>query len=59
LCVAIPALVAYWFFVGRVNQLTIQMDAIGQEVVELISSDSWLRDQVDEAGRSKRRLKVA
>jgi biopolymer transport protein ExbB len=59
LCVAIPGLVAYWFFVGRVNQLTMHIDAIGQEVVELIASDSWLRDQTDDATRNKRRLKVA
>jgi biopolymer transport protein ExbB len=59
LSVAIPALVAYWFFVGRVDQLIIQIDALGQEVVELIASDSWLRDQSEENGRNKRRLKVA
>jgi biopolymer transport protein ExbB len=58
LCVAIPALVAYWFFVSRVDQLIIQIDLLGQQVVELIASDSWLKEQSDESGR-KRRLKVA
>jgi biopolymer transport protein ExbB len=58
LCVAIPALVAYWFFVGRVDQLVLRIDSLGQEVVDLIASDSWLRDQSEDGGR-KRRLKVA
>lgn len=39
LSVAIPALCAYWFFVGRVDKLIVEIDALGQEVVELISSD--------------------
>ena len=57
LCVAIPALVAYWVFVARVDKLIVQIDATGQEVVELISSDSWLKDQAEEA-RTKKKLKV-
>jgi biopolymer transport protein ExbB len=40
LCVAIPALVCYLFFVSRVDQLTIEIDALGQQVVALISNDS-------------------
>ncbi|MGE3776954.1 MAG: MotA/TolQ/ExbB proton channel family protein [Pirellulaceae bacterium] len=59
LCVAIPALVAYWYFVGRVDRLIIQIDAHGQEVVDLIASDSWLKEQSEDGGRGKRRLKVA
>jgi biopolymer transport protein ExbB len=59
LCVAIPALVAYWFFVGRVDRLISQIDLLGQEVVELVASDGWLRDQMEDSGRGKRRLKVA
>ena len=58
LCVAIPALVAYWVFVARVDKLTVQIDATGQEVVELISSDSWLKDHADE-NRTRKKLKVA
>lgn len=59
LCVAIPALVAYWIFVARVDQLTVQIDALGQDVVELIASDSWLRESAEEVARNKRKLKVA
>ena len=59
LCVAIPSLMAYWIFIARVDQLITNIDALGQEVVELIASDSWLRDQTDEAGRNRKRLKAA
>lgn len=40
LTIAIPALVLYLLFVSRVDQLTIEIDALGQEVVELISAES-------------------
>lgn len=39
LCVAIPALIAYLFFVSRVDQLIIQIDALGQVLVNSIASD--------------------
>ena len=39
LCVAIPALIAYLFFVSRVDQLIIQIDALGQELVNSIAAD--------------------
>jgi biopolymer transport protein ExbB len=38
--VAIPALIAYLFFVGRADQLITEIDALGQKIVELISSDA-------------------
>jgi len=38
--VAIPALTAYLYFVGRVDQLIIEIDALGQQIVELISADA-------------------
>jgi len=38
--VAIPALTAYLFFVGRVDSLITEIDALGQQVVELIAGDS-------------------
>jgi biopolymer transport protein ExbB len=38
--VAIPALTAYLYFVGRVDQLVTEIDALGQQVVELIAADS-------------------
>jgi biopolymer transport protein ExbB len=58
LCVAIPALIAYWVFVARVDKLIVQIDSTGQEVVELIASDSWRKDGAEE-GRGRKKLKVA
>ena len=59
LCVAIPALIAYWIFVARVDKLIVQIDACGQDVVDLIASDSWLKDQGEDFSRTKKKLKVA
>jgi biopolymer transport protein ExbB len=50
--VAIPALTAYLFFVGRVDQLITEIDALGQKIVELISTDAL-------ADRGARRAKAA
>ena len=44
LSVAIPALIAYLFFVGRVDRLIIDIDALGQKVVGLISVDARPRE---------------
>jgi biopolymer transport protein ExbB len=52
LSVAIPALIAYLFFVGRVDRLIIAIDALGQQVVELISAESL-------ANKGKSRSKAA
>src|SRR5438105_2205679 len=38
--VAIPALLAYLYFVGRVDGLITEIDALGQQIVELISADA-------------------
>jgi biopolymer transport protein ExbB len=38
--VAIPALTAYLYFVGRVDGLITEIDSLGQQVVELIAADS-------------------
>jgi len=38
--VAIPALTAYLFFVGKVDRLITEIDALGQELVELIAGDA-------------------
>lgn len=51
LVVAIPALSAYLYFVGRVDQLVIELDALGQQVVEHISAEAL---QNESAGRVKR-----
>jgi len=39
LTVAIPALICYLFFVSRVDRLIIDIDAMGQEVVNVISAE--------------------
>lgn len=38
--VAIPALLSYLFFLGRVDQLVTEIDSLGQQIVELIAADS-------------------
>lgn len=40
LSVAIPALIFYMFFVSRVDQLIIEIDALGQDVVHIISAEA-------------------
>ncbi len=40
LSVAIPALIAYLYFVSRVDRLVMEMDALGQEVVDLVAGDA-------------------
>ena len=39
LTVAIPAQCFYYFFVGRVDRLIIDMDSLGQELVNLICAE--------------------
>jgi biopolymer transport protein ExbB len=51
--VAIPALIAYLYFVGRVDKLVTEIDAIGQQIVELISADALAEN------RAGRRSKAA
>ena len=40
LSIAIPALVCYLFFLSRVDQLIMELDALGQEVVASISAEA-------------------
>jgi len=40
LSVAIPAFIAYLFFVSRVDRLIIEIDSLGQQIVECISADA-------------------
>ncbi len=54
LSVAIPALVAYLFFLGRVDRLIMELDSIGQQIVEQIASDSWQRELDQQAARAKK-----
>jgi biopolymer transport protein ExbB len=47
--IAIPALTAYLFFVGRVDSLVTEIDALGQQVVELISADALAENRAKKA----------
>ena len=42
LCVAIPALIAYLYFVGRVDRLIMDIDGLGQRIVDVIAADGQL-----------------
>lgn len=54
LFVAIPAYIAYAYFVGRADKLIIEMDAQVQRVIELISAEG-----LQEAGKSRRARRAA
>lgn len=45
LTVAIPALILYMYFVSRVDRLIIDIDALGQRLVNLISAEELQQDQ--------------
>lgn len=59
LCVAIPALIAQLYFSGRVDRLIMDLDALGQELVGLISSEARAREAEDDLSRRKPRSKAA
>ncbi|MCA9121678.1 MAG: MotA/TolQ/ExbB proton channel family protein [Planctomycetales bacterium] len=50
LTVAIPALIAYLFFVGRVDKLVVELDSLGQQLVALIAGDARSRDATRSSG---------
>ena len=50
LSVAIPALITYLFFVGRVDQLVVEIDSFGQQIVSIIASDAWRPSKDGESG---------
>ena len=56
LFVAIPALILYLFFVGRVDSLTMEIDRRGQDLVQLISAEALQQRKParGSAGRNKR-----
>ncbi len=61
LCVAIPALIVYLYFVGRVDRLITDIDGLGQRIVDVIAADGQLprtHDGERPAGERKSR-KVA
>ena len=51
--VAIPALIAYFYFVGRVDRLIMDIDSLGQQLVELISADALAEREGSRTKRSK------
>lgn len=62
LSVAIPALIAYLYFSGRVDHLIMNLDSLGQKVVDLISADGHFARQGTKdhpASRSQRRKQAA
>ncbi|QDV22660.1 MotA/TolQ/ExbB proton channel family protein [Aureliella helgolandensis] len=54
LCVAIPAYAAYAYFVGRTDQLILEMDSHAQSVAELISAEALQETSGRGRGRSRR-----
>jgi biopolymer transport protein ExbB len=55
LTVAIPSLAFYLYFISRVDRLVIELDAVGQELVQLISAEALQ----DAAPRPSRRREAA
>jgi biopolymer transport protein ExbB len=53
LAVAIPASILYVFFVSRVDRLVIEIDALGQEVVNLVSAEE-LQDKKTHPPKARR-----
>lgn len=51
LTIAIPSLVAYMYFLGRVDRLVMDIDALGQEVVSSISAE----DLADRESRPRKK----
>jgi biopolymer transport protein ExbB len=54
LSVAIPALAFYLFFLGRVDRLVIDIDALGQELVESISAEALHEDRLGKIKGNRR-----
>ncbi len=59
LSVAVPALTAYWFFASRADRLIIEIDALGQEVVEVISAEGLQEQSRPRASRVRRQESAA
>ena len=56
--VAIPAIIAYLYFVGRVDQRVMEIDALGQELVSYISAEA-ITDTPKTTRPKKNKQKVA
>ena len=59
LFVAIPAMIAYLFFVGRVDRLIMEIDSLGEQLVDLISAEAEQGTTPTSAKRAVRRGKAA
>jgi biopolymer transport protein ExbB len=55
LTVAIPALLFYWLFVSLVDRRIIEIDALGQELVALISAEGLQENSPSRTARTRRR----
>jgi biopolymer transport protein ExbB len=55
LTVAIPALLFYWIFVSLVDRRIIEIDALGQELVALISAEGLQENAPARTARTRRR----
>ena len=56
LCVAIPALIAYLFFISRVDRHIMTIDALGQDVVNAIAADGVPKSRSSRSrGKSKKK----
>ena len=58
LCIAIPALILYLYFVGRVDSLVMELDRHGQDLVNLISAEA-LEDRRNRPPRPSKVKKAA
>lgn len=58
LCVAIPALILYLYFVGRVDALVMEIDRQGQDLVHMISAEG-LEDRRNRPPRPTKAKKAA
>jgi biopolymer transport protein ExbB len=59
LTVAIPALIFYWYFVSCVDRRIIEIDALGQELVNLIAGDAPIESLPPKTARTRRREPAA
>jgi biopolymer transport protein ExbB len=53
LCVAIPALIFYLYFVSRVDRLVIEIDALGQQMVNSIARFGRMEEEENQASQGR------
>jgi biopolymer transport protein ExbB len=59
LFVAIPALIIYLYFAGRVDKHIMEIDELGQKVVELISAEALSGERPERSARSGKKNRAA